>query len=514
LAFHDDSGRERAPQDEIVSALERLAQADFSVRLPRQPQDPRNDTLAVLINGIAEHLDDLWNSAKRQRDEQAKTVDMVSEGLLAMVSGRFDWSAKRTGDGSLHDVLAFLLNNTVQELSHLVCAREQQASEVATLRSAQTTERLAGMGVLAAGAAHELSSPLTASMLLLKEARDALRSGRSSRNVLPLIDTALEGVEKASELLEDLRMFAREKPRAPTSVRLDLVVQSAVRLLRHEAKSRCEVEVDVEPLVVTASEARLGQVFVNLIKNAIQAIPPGDRLHQRVRVTARGVAGRACIRIRDTGRGMSDAVLARLFEPFFTTKGAREGTGLGLVISQATVCELGGTLQITSAEGVGTVVLIELPVAAAVQATPSFLDDGLGDGQTNSPWARPSVLVVDDDPMLLGALCHVLRKEYEVHSAASGPAALELLEREGDVDLIICDVMMPRMTGIELREKVAAFRPGLADRFLFFSGGGVTLQARDFLDQLGDYLRKPVTRQQLLRAVERRLAASREALTC
>jgi len=491
----------------IVDALVRLAQADFSVRLPRQEDRSPEDALAFLINGIAEELAALWEASQRHQEEQQRTVDMMSDGLLAMASGQFDWTAPRLGDGSPRDVLAFLINNAMQELAQLISIREQQATEVAMLRAVQTTERLAGMGTLAAGAAHELSSPLSAALLYLQEVRDALHAGAPPATLLPAVESALEGVEKATVLLDDLRVFTRAKPQPTRPILLGELVDSAVRLLHHEAKTRCEVVTDILPVAVMANEARLGQVFINLLKNAIQSIDPGDRRNQRVDIQTTLEEGIVTIEIRDTGCGMSEAVAERAFEAFFTTKGSTEGTGLGLPISLATVRELGGDITIRSQQGVGTTVRVTLPVvdATTVPATPS---PGPHE-ELRTTRERATILVVDDDPILLGALGQVLRREYEVHSANSGERALEMLQALGRVDLVLCDVMMPQMTGIELYTRTQRDRPDLGDRFLFFSGGGVTEQARNFLEQLGDYLRKPVTQKQLLGAVRRRLEGRR-----
>lgn len=490
----------------VVEALVRLAQADFTVRLPRQEDRSPEDALAFLINGLAEELQQLWETSQRHQEDQQRTVDMVSDGLLAMASGQFRWTAERTGDGSPRDVLAYLINHTMHELEQLVASREQHATEVAMLRSAQITERLAGMGTLAAGAAHELSSPLSAALLFLQEARDSLRSHPpGAQDALPWIENALEGVERASILLDDLRVFAREKPRAVGPVRLDHVVGSAVRLLFHEAKTRCELVTRVAPVTVIANEARLGQVFVNLIKNAIQAIDPGDRRNQGIRVTSAIRGDRVVVTVRDTGCGMSETVLSRAFEAFFTTKAPHEGTGLGLPISQATVLELGGDLTITSQPGGGTTVTVVLPIATCLETSLPAPE-----APRQDPPGSAVVLVIDDDPILLGALCQVLRREYRVEAAASGERALELLTQIPNVDLILCDVMMPQMTGIEFYHRVRQDSEDLARRILFFSGGGVTEQARQFLEEVGEYLRKPVSRQQLLHTVRQRIRSHRE----
>ncbi|HET9954637.1 MAG TPA: ATP-binding protein [Polyangiaceae bacterium] len=505
-----DEPKSEPLSDSVVTALVRLAEADFSVRLNRPGDRSRDDVLAFLINSIAEELSTLWEEGKRHQAEQEATVNMVSEGLLALASGRFDWSTARSGDGSPRDVIAFLLNNTAEELSLLVKTREQQAAEVAMLRSARATERLAGMGALAAGAAHELATPLTSALLFLQEASDAARLEKPPSELLPLISTALEGVERAAVLLDDLRIFVRERPQTLEAVPLDSVIRGAVRLLQHEARSRCKVIVQTKPAAVRANEARLGQVFVNLLKNAIQAIEPGDPEHQLVSITTERVGDRVRVCIRDTGRGMSDEVAARAFEPFFTTKPVNEGTGLGLPVSLATVRELGGELSLRSGSGVGTVVTVELPLAPEATVASVSERDPASDTNPEPTAERPVVIVVDDDPVLSRALSRGLRHEYEVHSACSGEEALRLIAAlQGGVDLVLCDVMMPQMTGIELQARIHQESPELAARFLFISGGGVTEHTRSFLEHLEGYVKKPVSQQQLIAAVRRALRSTR-----
>lgn len=514
-----DEPKSEPLSDSVVTALVRLAEADFSVRLKRPGDRSRDDVLAFLINSIAEELSGLWEEGKRHQAEQKATVDMISEGLLALASGRFDWSAPRTNDGTPRDVLAFLLNNTAEELSLLVKTREQQAAEVAMLRSARATERLAGMGALAAGAAHELATPLTSALLFLQEACDAARLEQKPSEILPLISTALEGVERAAVLLDDLRIFVRERPQTLQAVPLDSVIRGAVRLLQHEARERCKVVVQTKPAAVRANEARLGQVFVNLLKNAIQAIDPGDPEHQSVSISMELTSGRVRVSVRDSGHGMNDDVSARAFEPFFTTKPVNEGTGLGLAVSLATVRELGGELTLSSRVGVGTLVTVELPLAPPLASTqppkPGDASTDVAPGATaaagtTSANERAVVLVVDDDPVLSRALSRGLRHEYDVHCACSGDEALNIITSlSGRVDLVLCDVMMPQMNGIELQARIRQSCPDLAERFLFISGGGVTEHTRAFLERLNGYIKKPVSQQQLVAAVRRALRNSR-----
>lgn len=492
----------RAQQGEldqrVVDALVRLAEADFSVRLPRTFDRSAHDALAYLVNTIAEELDATWRSHEQAHNEQEAILRVVSDGLMAMASGQFDQKLERSGDGSTRDVLAFLLNNTAQELGTLVAARETKAAEVAALRSSRSADRLSAMATLAAGAAHELATPLSSATLLVQEVLDVLDTPQVAE-AGPLLTGALEALHRSSELLDDLRVFSREPPRQTSLVNLERVILSAARLLKHEAANRCELLVKTVPAVVKANEARLAQVFVNLLQNAMQAIEPGQKSAHAVTLTMRLDGKSVSTSIRDTGGGMNEEVLARAFEPFFTTKTELFGTGLGLSVSQATVEEFGGEIDISSQEGIGTLVVVALPIAEGAPA-PEQPAQPARPCSLRETRIRHTVVVVDDDPLLLRALNRVLSRDYEVLVARSGNAALSLLSDIATPAAVLCDVMMPEMTGPQLYDVIRCRKPHLARRFLFLSGGAVTDATRAFLAGVPHIL-KPVDQTALLTSV-------------
>ena len=217
--------------------------------------------------------------------------------------------------------------------------------------------------------------------------------------------------------------------------------------------------------------------------------------------------GFVLVEVSDTGEGIAADVLPRVFDPFFTTKPIGVGTGLGLFVCQGIVASLGGTLQIHSEAGEGTKVSVRLPTAtpdASVSATEPVSE------QRDSKRAR--VLLVDDEPSLGRALAAALHDEHDVVAVTSGQRAIDLLAVDRDFDVVLCDLMMPAMNGIDFWGRVKASIPALAERFVFVSGGAFTPEATAFLDGGRPHLEKPFELD-VLRGILRRRAGARHATT-
>jgi len=243
---------------------------------------------------------------------------------------------------------------------------------------------------------------------------------------------------------------------------------------------------DVPP--VAAMESQLGQVFLNLVINAVQALPESDPEHNELRlVTYTTPSGAACVEVRDTGSGMSPATLDHIFDPFFTTKPPGIGTGLGLSICQGIVTAMGGTISVESQLGHGSVFRVTIPAAAFddgptrvgkdTSTIPSPVEapkDSEVRGRARTPGERKMrgrVLVIDDEPALCTTIRHVMALDHDVVTAASALEGLSILERDRMFDVVFCDVQMPEMTGIELHARVRKLDPELAERFVFLTGG-------------------------------------------
>lgn len=369
-------------------------------------------------------------------------------------------------------------------------------------------DRMAALGTLAAGTAHEINNPLTfiagnAELLgdELAQLAPQLPPDATAEAQAMLRDIGA-GTERIKRVVQQLLALAKDDQPAAAPVDVRGLVEVSLAMADHHLKHRAQVVRDfAEVPPVFASPARLGQVFLNLIVNAAQAIPAGAADGNQVRVAIRADAGRVVVEVTDTGVGMAPDVVARIFDPFFTTKDVGHGTGLGLSISLSIVEELGGTIDVASTPGQGTTVRVELPACdAPVVDTPATAP---------APAPRPprTVLIVDDEELVARAVARLLAGD-RVEVARSGRDALALGPL-GRFDVVVCDLMMPEMTGIELYRRAIAEAPALANRFVFLTGGVFTADARAFLDEPGRrWLAKPVERATLVAAVTAVTAAT------
>lgn len=350
-------------------------------------------------------------------------------------------------------------------------------------------DRMASIGTLAASVAHEINNPLTYVLANVEAvARDAAARGDGS--TIERLNAALEGISRIRCVVSDLGTFAHADADRRQLIDVHAVLETALRMAQTETRYRARIVRELGPVpLVLASEARLGQVFLNLIVNAAQALPEGAaQEHEIALVTSTDDAGRAVIEVRDTGVGIPPLLMQRIFDPFVTTKPRGEGTGLGLYICRNVVSSLGGELAISSREGCGTTVRVTLPRA---ETTLGMLP--------RSPAAasgirlRPlRVLVADDEPLV----AEMLRSSLEGHDVDvvhSGRDAIEHL-LANDYDVAFCDLIMPDQTGMDVFERVRAARPGREQSIVFITGGPFTPRAAEFLGSVDAMvLQKPFT---------------------
>jgi len=336
-------------------------------------------------------------------------------------------------------------------------------------------DRMSALGTLAAGVAHEINNPLAFILANLTYALEELaRTSAAPGEVVRALEEAREGSVRVREIVRDLKTFSRPEERLDDEVDLPAVLRSAMSLAQNELRHRAQLEADLRPVPpVAASAHRLGQVFLNLLINAAQAIPEGQADRHRIRVACRPEGSRVLVEVSDTGAGIAEEHLLRIFEPFFTTKPVGIGTGLGLSVCHGIVTAIGGDITVESRPG-ATTFRVVLPAIAASPATaevpprPPVLR------------ARARVLVVDDEPMVARAIARTL-SEHDVTVLHSGAAALERLRQDVGFDVVLCDLMMPELNGMELHERLRLEVPAASERMVFMTGGAFTPQARDFL---------------------------------
>ncbi len=345
-------------------------------------------------------------------------------------------------------------------------------------------DRMASIGALAGGVAQEISNPLAAVIANLDFAEQDLTELVTRHSVPPDLVEAVRdarvSADRVREIVRDLKVFSRAQEDLRGAVDVEKVLNSALRMAWSELRHRAKVEKAYKRVPrVDANEGRLGQVFVNILVNAIQAIPDSDYENNLIRIATEVEGDHVVISISDTGIGMPIEVERRLFTPFFTTKPAGVGTGLGLAISHRIISDYGGTIECSTALHRGTTFRVRLPIAPA-NLPPVTRRVPL----TTPPKRRGRVLIIDDEDSLVQAIRRYVTHEHDVDGVTSARAGIDLLTRGAAYDVIVCDLMLPQITGMEFYAVVQKLDPALAGRIVFITGGAFTESARSFLERM------------------------------
>jgi signal transduction histidine kinase len=446
-----------------------------------------------------------------------------------------------------YDTLIATIDRLLVESEH----RELQA------RLAQT-DRLTSLGTLAVGVAHEINNPLAYVLLNLGYVAEELPrllaqrfvgdapasqgttnsmtrgdflgssmgpssvpSGSTARakEVLVALEHAREGAERIRDTVRSLQTFSRPENETRAPLQLATLLDATVPMVANEIRHRARLVKDYGPVPdVVANEARLGQVFLNLLLNAVQALPEDRSETNEIHLTLRSPSpDRVVVEVRDNGMGIPPQVRGRIFEPFFTTKPVGIGTGLGLTICHGIITSLAGTLTFESEVGKGTTFRVELPAAVrtlgatAVARASGELRAGELPAPVEASTPRGRILVVDDEPIVCFSLERLLSTEGEVVALTSARQALASVQSGERYDVILCDLMMPEMDAPVLYDEIRAVSPAQAERMVFVTGGAFTVRAREFLESVPNpRLGKPFDVDALVELVRARIdAASR-----
>ena len=437
-------------------------------------------------------------------DDRAALDDAIAEGFRGRPA-RVD--VRVPCDGTLRHVEIALTRLPEAEPPTLLLVGRDVTHEHGMHARLVETERLAAVGELVAGVAHEVNNPLGS---ISAFAQLLLLDGGLTDDQKASVEVVHAEALRASQVVKDLLVFARRSAPRREPVELAQVVERALRLRGYQLTSqRVEAHVLLPPdLPPVLGDARqLQQVVLNLVTNALQAMPDGGDL----RVAARADGGTVTLEIGDTGPGIPREARPHIFEPFFTTKEEGEGTGLGLSVSYGIVAAHGGALTLAESSERGTRFDVRLP-AAPVSGDPS-LDVLAPASPERSPLAGRRLLVVDDEPALRAGLESFGRlRGFEVVTASDGLQALAAVETHA-FDAVVCDLRMPGMDGAEFYETLRVRRPGLARRLLLVTGDVVSVGSR-FGGGGPATLGKPFTFDQLEQAVDallRGAAAGRAA---
>jgi PAS domain S-box-containing protein len=418
---------------------------------------------------------DREQAAVREQRELAVIEDKMPQGAQMYRVRRFDGATVLLEISSVY--FEYEGKPSVLGMARDVTMRKQLEQQLVQ------SDRLAALGTMAAGVAHEVNNPLAYLMLNLEWIARKLPSlGKdpsSLEGLMAMLDEARHGAQRVSTIVRELRSFSRAADESRTRVDLAMVVQSAIKIAGHEIRHKARIVTSFEPArPVWGNEARLEQVVINLLLNAAQAMPETRAEHNEIRVSVRADSEeRAVLEVFDNGDGIALDVLPRIFDPFYTTKPVGVGTGLGLSICHGIVTSLGGHIGAYSEPGEGTTFRVVLPTTdTMVDDEPRTTSEAPSSRNTKS--AR--VLVVDDEPPIANTLRELLAPEHEVIAATTAREAFEAIERS-DFDVVFCDLIMPGAGGIDLYERLRSVHPGLERRLVFMTGGAFTERTAEFL---------------------------------
>jgi PAS domain S-box-containing protein len=356
------------------------------------------------------------------------------------------------------------------------------------------SDRMVSIGTLAAGVAHEINNPLTAvignlDLVIESFAEPApTNPNAASDEIRGALHDAREAAGRVRQIARDLKVLSRAEEDTRTPVDIHRVIDSSLRMAWNEIRHRAQFVKDFRTVPpVQANESRLSQVFLNLFINAAQAIPVGQADVNEIRVVTRtDDNGRVIVEVHDTGPGIPPEIQDRIFAPFFTTKPVGVGTGLGLAICQRIIASLGGEIDVESTAGQGTIFRISLPGGRieSEQLQPEH--------PRPKPTGHGRVLVVDDDMLIGTTVRRILAADHDVTVLADAQQALDRISHGERFDVILCDLMMPVVTGMEFYHALLDVAPDQATRIVFLTGGAFTASARAFLDEVANpWIEKP-----------------------
>lgn len=424
-----------------------------------------------------------WWKEHVHPDDRAKVVDSIA---AAIASHETAWSGRyrfRRADGTYADFVdrGFITRDDSGRALRMVGSMADVTRINVLQAQLLQADRLAAIGTLAAGVGHEINNPLCYMIANLEATLAALDAHELPER--ELLADALEGARRIATTVKSLKTFTRSDADEMRTVDIHEILDAAIELADKQIRHRARlVRTFTAVPRVRASGSQLGQVFLNLLIRAAQAIPDGHADQHEIAITTGSDGlGRVTITIEDTGAGIAPEDVPHIFDPFFGTTGFGPGTGLGLASSHGIVEKHGGAIRVAP-RPIGTAFTIELPAMPAVTAD-----------------ALPRVMVIDDEAMIGRVITRMLRSKAEVVALTRAREALERLLAADRVDLVLCDVMMPEMTGIELYDELARHKPELLRKVVFMTGGAFTPRAEQFLESIGSArVDKPLDRARLM----------------
>lgn len=408
--------------------------------------------------------------------------------------------------GAFDDSTLELLVVFAELASAAITLQLEAADQDRLYRKLVQSEKLASLGETIAGIAHEINNPLTAVLGYATLLQSSPRLDERDKQATGVI---MSESQRAAGLIRGLLEFSRKETGARERVDARTLVQQVAGLRRYQLRQnniRLQVNRPEEACPVFVCPQQLTQVLHNLITNAEQAIPR-ERRNGTIRITTQAGKNSARITVSDNGTGIPAAARDRIFDPFFTTKRPGEGTGLGLAICHTIITAHGGTIAVSESSADGTTFTLELPPPEpAALFRPESLPPFAATIDPTVPPARGRLLVVDDEAHVGEAVtAYLLQQHFDVITAAGAEAALTLLD-QASFDLVISDVRMPGMDGLEFYDTAARQHPRYKRRFIFMSGYLMHPRTKAFMASTAlPCLEKPFSFDELERTLVRHL---------
>ncbi len=389
--------------------------------------------------------------------------------------------------------------NLESDLAHTLAAAGRVVSMQRDRHRLSSTlahqDKIASLGVLAAGVSHEINNPCAAilsNMAAMREQIEAVMSRPRFQRLGAVEEMMADSMEALSDcisaanrihsIVKTLNVFSRRGDEdASIAIDVNEEVSMVLRLIGKEVKYRSSFEVNLAEKIprITGPANSVTQVVTNLVVNAMHALESRPQSERRIWVTTQFDEQHVMLEVGDNGPGIASDVLARIFDPFFTTKPIGQGTGLGLSITRQLVQQMGGDIFVDSAPGEGARFSVFFERRQTAAGPPPAAE---GVPPTSE---RLRVLMVDDDLLFLRALQRSLRQEFEISIASTAADALTTLAADRQYDVVVSDVIMPEMDGVAFYRRLAAHHPALAARTMFLTGGVTSEALRQSLAATG-----------------------------
>jgi PAS domain S-box-containing protein len=388
---------------------------------------------------------------------------------------------------------------TVHIMKDITKRKRAEEENMLLREKAEVSSRLATVGEMAAGIAHEINNPLT-SVIGFSE---LLMSTELPEDIKEPVGIIADGSNRVKEIVKRMLNFARQPKSAKTSTSLNDLITATLDLRSYVLRTaNIEVTKHLDPDLpwVTVDSGQLQQVFLNLIVNAEYSMKKAAG-QGTLTVTSEKLDDHVILSFKDNGLGMSPETKKKLFTPFFTTKGPGEGTGLGLSLSHSIIVEHGGSIEVESEPGKGATFVITLPIISPEEEKP--LDSQAADCAPSESNKQAHILVVDDEEPIRALIGIILKKTGHLVDSTGNPEEVMSKVESTDYNIIIMDIHMPGLSGMELYRKFSEKNPQLCRKVLFITGDSSDSNTRAFLVRNNlSYIAKPFEKNELLENIK------------